>query len=210
MSSLPFHNRSIAGSALAKELKAYAGKPDTMILALVRGGVVVGRALADALALPLYPFAVRKIGHPMHREFGLGAIAGEGAMYLDEITLVDHGFTEEHLKPIIEEERHELERRRKLYSPEPLPSFKDQTIILTDDGAATGSSVFAAVEEIRKSNPVKIVVALPLCAPDTAEKIRKKADEIVILETPSPFNSVGQWYSEFPQVEDKEVLALLK
>lgn len=207
---LPFSNRTQAGQSLAEALQDYRTKPETIILALVRGGVVIGRALADALNLPLYPYIVRKLGHPGHREYGLGAIAENGATYLDETAMRMSGITWEDLEPVIEEETQELKRRAEKYLVKARPPLKDKTIILTDDGAATGSTLFAAIEDLRKAKVRKIVVALPVAPPDTKEELKKRADAVVVLATPTPFNAVGAWYRDFPQVEDEEVLRLLR
>ncbi|MBI3331693.1 phosphoribosyltransferase [Candidatus Peregrinibacteria bacterium] len=210
MTTLPFHDRTQAGEELGKALLKYTAEPDTLILALVRGGVVIGRAVADVLDLPLYPYIVRKLGHPGHREFGLGAIAEGGATYLNEAAMIWNDLHWQDMEPVIEEETAEMERRRAAYMVEARPPLAGKTILLTDDGAATGSTLFAAIDDLRKAKVKKIIVALPVAAPDTAEELRKRADEVVILATPSPFNAVGQWYLEFPQVEDAEVLQTLR
>ena len=206
---LPFVSRQQAGIELAKGIKAYASQNDMMILALVRGGVVIGKALADALQLPLFPYVVRKIGHPGHREYGLGAIAEGGATYLDEAAMKMSEITWDDLEPVIDEETAELARRKKKYTVHPRPPLEGKTIILTDDGAATGSTLFAAIRDLRKANVQKIIVALPVCPPDIVDALKKRADEVHVLATPVPFNAVGEWYLDFPQVEDEEVLALL-
>lgn len=210
MTIIPFPTRTHAGKALANALTKYRDAPDTLILALVRGGVVIGRALADTLHLPIFPYIVRKLGHPHHREYGLGAIAEAGSTYLDDAAMQVSGITWEDLEPVIEEESHELKRRQETYMVKARPPLNGKTVILTDDGAATGGTLFAAIEDIKKANAKKIVVALPVCPQDTAEKIRNIADEAVILATPADFNAVGQWYREFPQVEDAEVIELLR
>lgn len=205
----PFQTRTEAGNALAGELAAYKGAKDTLILALVRGGVVIGRALADQLRLPLFPYIVRKLGHPGHREFALGAIAEDGATFLDEATMRAHGVEWADMEPIIEEEMRELERRKSAYLVQARPDLKGKTVILTDDGAATGATLFAAIEDLRKAEVKKVIVALPVGPPDTTEQLKEKADEAIILATPEPFEAVGLWYREFPQIEDEEVLRLL-
>ncbi len=210
MVPLPFRNRQEAGRALAEKLKIYAGKSSTLILALVRGGVVIGRAIADTLSLPLYPYVVRKLGHPLQREFGLGALAEGGSTYLDEETMRGHGVSWEDMEPVIEEETQELARRKEAYLVRARPDLKGKVIILTDDGAATGVTLLAAIEDLRKAKVKKIVVALPVCPPDTAKQVEQRADEAVVLQTPTSFGAVGQWYSSFPQLTDTEVLALLK
>lgn len=205
-----FEDRKEAGTLLAEKLTEYTGKPATLILALVRGGVAVGRVLADTLELPLFPYVVRKIGFPGHREFGIGALAEGGATFLDEELLKTYGVPFEDIEPIIEEETAEMKRRVQAYGVRPRPGLKGKTVILTDDGAATGGTMLAAIDDVRKQVVKKVVVALPVCPPDTAEKLRQKADELVILQTPAHFDAVGKWYRHFPQLEDEEVCALLR
>lgn len=205
-----FRNREEAGTLLAEKLTAYKGKPNTIILALVRGGVAVGRVLADTLHLPLFPYVVRKIGFPGHREFGIGALAEGGATHLDEDTMQAYGLTFADIESIIEEETCETQRRMQTYAVRPRPDLKGATVILTDDGAATGGTMFAAIDDVRKAHAKKVTVALPVCPPDTAGHLRKRADDIVILHTPSNFDAVGRWYRDFPQLEDGEVINLLK
>lgn len=207
---IPFHDREEAGQTLAEKLSKFRGRPDALVLALVRGGVVVGRTIASALKLPLFPYIVRKIGHPGHREYGLGAIAEGGSTHLDDTAMRLSGLEWEDIEPVIEEETEELQRRKEAYTVQARPDLKAKTIILTDDGAATGGTLFAAIEDLRKQKVKAIVVALPVCPPDTLQALQEKADEVVVLATPTPFNAVGQWYLEFPQVEDDEVLALLR
>ena len=207
---LPFPTRAAAGASLTEALAEFRGAKNTLILALVRGGVVIGRALADDLKLPLFPYIVRKLGHPGHREFALGALAEGGATFLDEGTMQSFDVTWEDMEPIIEEEMQELNRRKSAYLVEARPDLKGKTIILTDDGAATGASLFAAIEDLRKAKAKKIIVALPVSPPDTAERLRKKANEVIVLATPEPFEAVGLWYGEFPQMEDEEVMRLLR
>ncbi len=209
-SPLPFKNRKQAGDALAEALLHHAHPVDALILALVRGGVVIGAALASRLRLPLFPYIVRKIGHPANPEFGLGALAEGGATYVDSASLADQGLTMEDLRPVIEKEMRELKRRKKAYTIRPLPHLAGRTIILTDDGAATGATLFAAIEDLRAAHAGRITVALPLCPPDTALRLGEAADDLVVLATPEPFTAVGQWYADFPQVEDDEVRHLLK
>jgi len=208
--TLPFPTRTDAGLALSQELTEYKDAKDTLILALVRGGIVIGKALSDELNLPLHPYIVRKLGHPGHREYALGAIAEGGSTFLDDAMMNVHDLNWKNLEPIIDEEMKELARRKEKYMVKPRPDLKGQTVILTDDGAATGATIFAAIEDLRKVKVKKIVVALPVCPPDTAKLLTSKADETVFSATPATFYAVGQFYIDFEQVEDEEVLGLLK
>jgi len=205
-----FQDRQEAGTLLAEKLSAYKTKPNTIVLALVRGGVAIGRVLADALELPLYPYIVRKIGFPGHREFGIGALAEGGATFLDEDVMKAYGISFADIEPIIEEETAEMKRRVQAYNVRPRPDLKGKTIILTDDGAATGGTMFAAIDDLRQKLIKKVLIALPVCPPDTAEQLQKRADDVIILQTPAHFDAVGKWYREFPQLEDEEVVTLLR
>lgn len=206
---LPFEDRRDAALQLAEKLQAYKGHSGVVILALVRGGVEIGSSLADALNLPLYPYVVRKLGHPSHREYGLGAIAEGGATYLDEPAMQMSDVTWEDMEPIIEEEMEEMKRRRAAYLVDARPSLEGKTIILTDDGAATGGTMFAAIRDVRNAKAKEIIVALPVCPPDTAAQLQKRADKLIVLATPEPFDAVGAWYLNFPQLTDEDVLRLL-
>lgn len=209
MANLPFESRSAAGRELAALLKAYIGKKDAIVLALVRGGVVVGRTVADQLKLPLFPYVVRKLGHPSHREYAMGAIAEGGGTFLDEESMRINSITWEDMEPIIEEEMAELKRRKEAYAVRARPPLSDKTVLLVDDGAATGASLFAAIEDLRAQRAKKIVVGLPVSPPDTAVKLTEKADDVMVIAAPDPFEAVGLWYREFPEVTDMEVIALL-
>lgn len=206
----PFASRADAGRQLSAKLRDYAGKKDVIILALVRGGVVIGAELARALHLSLFPYVVRKLGHPSHREYGMGAIAEGGATYMDDPAMRAAGLTWEDMEPVIEEETEELARRKSAYLIRARPDLVGKTIVLTDDGAATGVTLLAAIEDLRKAKVKKIVTAIPVCPPDTAGILRKKSDELVVLAEPALFEAVGRWYHDFPQVEDDEVLELLR
>tara|TARA_Y100000310_G_scaffold325011_1_gene387802 strand:- start:275 stop:910 length:636 start_codon:yes stop_codon:yes gene_type:complete len=209
MVELPFADRAGAGMLLAKELMRHKKQKDTAVLALVRGGIPVGRALADTLELPLYPYIARKLGHPEDREFAMGALAEGGATFLDDSAMRMCGIEWEDMQPIIDEETKELKRRKEAYLTEARPPLDGKTIILTDDGAATGATLFASIEDLRDTHVSKIIVALPICPPDTAMQLGELADETIILASPTPFHAVGIWYKSFPQVDDREVLQLL-
>ncbi len=208
---LPFSDRREAGRKLAEELIKYKGNKDVVILSLVRGGVVTGSALSDELNLPLYPFVVRKLGHPWHREYGLGAISEGGATYLNEKIMKSEDLSLEDMEPVIAEEDDELSRRKKAYLISARPPLKGKVIILTDDGAATGGTLFAAIEDLRKNfGASKVIVALPVSPTDTALRLQEISDECIILATPRFFEAVGKWYRDFQQVEDEEVLQIMK
>ncbi|TSC79373.1 MAG: phosphoribosyltransferase [Candidatus Peregrinibacteria bacterium Gr01-1014_25] len=207
---LPFTSRKEAGAALAALLQDYRGKPQTFVVSLVRGGVAIGRALADALNLPLYPYVVRKLGHPGNAEYAMGAIAEGGATHLDDDAMRMTGVTWEDMQPVIEREKIELQRRVDAYLVKARPDLTGATVILNDDGAATGATMLAAIEDVRKRRAARVVVALPVCPPDTAAALRAAADEVHLLATPAHFQAVGQYYVSFPQLEDAEVLALLR
>ncbi|MBP9773933.1 MAG: hypothetical protein KBD00_04900 [Candidatus Peribacteraceae bacterium] len=208
-SSPLFRDRTHAGTELANHLLQYSGADNTYIFALVRGGVIVGRAVADRLNLPLYPCIVRKINHPTHREFGLGAISGEGAMYLDEMTLSDHGFSYDHLEPLLQQERTEFHHRRQLFAAEKNPNVEGATVLLVDDGAATGISMMAAIADMHTKKAKEVIVCLPVCAPDLIAAFEHEVSKVICHSTPSPFNSVSEWYEYFPQVSNEEALAFL-
>ena len=207
--TLPFPTRSDAGRALSGELQNYKNAKDTLILALVRGGVVIGKALSDELNIPLHPYIVRKLGHPGHREYALGAIAEGGSTFLDDAMMRVQDLDWKNLEPIIDEEMKELRRRKEKYMVKPRPDLKGKTVILTDDGAATGATLFAAIEDLRKTEVKKIIIALPVCPPDTAKLLASKADKTVFVSTPATFYAVGQFYIDFSLVEDEEVIAIL-
>ena len=208
-SILPFPDRTVAGTLLARKLLTYYEKENTIVLALVRGGVVVGRALADELKLPLFPYIARKLGHPEDREFAMGALAEGGATFLDDAAMQMCGIEWEDMKPIIDEETKELKRRKDEYLIEARPPLEGKIVILTDDGAATGATLFASIDDLKNANVAQIIVALPVCPPDTAMKINQQVEGALFLATPEPFHSVGLWYQSFQQVEDKEVLQVL-
>lgn len=210
MSSLPlFLSRADAGRRLAERLVAHARTSETIVLALVRGGVAVGRGLADALGLPLYPYVVRKLGHPENPEFAVGAIAENGATFLDEPLMREMDLTWTNIEPIAEAEMREMQRRKDAYLIGARPPIRGKAVILVDDGAATGATMFAAIEDIRNLGVDRVTVALPVAPPDTAAKLRARADDAIFLATPAAFRAVGQFYDQFDQLTDEEVLSLL-
>lgn len=206
-----FQNRTDAGRQLAARLVAYAGQDDVLVLGLPRGGVPVAFEIAMTLDAPLDVFIVRKLGLPGHEEFGIGAIASGNVRVVDEAVLRAYDVDPESLERITARERLELERRERLYRDDhPFPTIEDRIVILVDDGLATGSTMRAAIAALRKKRPSKILVAVPVGAPETCSAIAKLVDDVVCLETPDPFYAVGLWYEDFEQTADSEVHELLE
>jgi predicted phosphoribosyltransferase len=210
MNEAKFRDRSEAGRVLAAELRRYANRDDVLVLALPRGGVPVAYEVARALRAPLDVFLVRKLGVPGHEEYAMGAIAEGGAMVLSEDVVRQLGIPPAALEAVVQQERAELERRAQLYRQgRAAPSVRGRTVILVDDGLATGSTMRAAVAALRRLGPSRIVVAVPVSAPETCEALREEADEVVCARTPEPFYAVGLWYQDFSQTTDDEVRELL-
>jgi len=205
-----FHDRRHAGRLLAARLGAYARRADALVLALPRGGVPVAFEVARALKAPLDVFIVRKLGVPGHEELAFGAIATGGARVLHR-PLIDLVRLPAHvIDQIIAAERRELERRERAYRDDrPPPPVAGRTVIVVDDGLATGATMRAAVEALRVQAPAGIVVAVPTGAVETCEALRPLVDELVCLSTPTPFRAVGLSYEDFGQTTDEEVLQLL-
>jgi predicted phosphoribosyltransferase len=191
-------------------LHDYAGRDDVVVLALPRGGVPVAAEVAKALGAPLDVFVVRKVGVPGHEELAMGAIASGGVLVLDEGLVRTLGIDREVLERVIAREVEELERREDAYrgSREP-PDLEGKTVILIDDGLATGSTMRAAALAVRRYNPARIVVAVPVASEQTCDQFRDVVDEVVCDITPSPFHAVGLWYGDFSQTTDDEVRELL-
>lgn len=206
-----FLNRSKAGEQLAGELKQHANRPDVIVLALPRGGVPVGYEVARALNAPLDVFLVRKLGLPGQEELAMGAIATGGVRVINEEVVRYLEIPETVIGSAVDRELRELQRRERLYRGDrPFPDLKGRTVILVDDGLATGSSMRAAVAALKRIGPRKIVVAVPVAAPETCEDLKLIADEVVCAATPVKFIAVGAWYEDFSQTTDEEVRALLK
>ncbi len=205
-----FRDRRDAGRALARRLSSYAGRADVTVLALPRGGVPVASEIARTLDLPLDVFLVRKLGVPGHEELAMGAIASGGARVLDPEVLRAYRVSEEELARITETERQELDRREVVYRADRPPlDVKGRTVILVDDGLATGSSMRAAVAALGPLSPARVVVAVPVAPRSTVSSLERVVDEIVCLATPEPFFAVGMFYEDFEQTSDEEVRHLL-
>jgi predicted phosphoribosyltransferase len=206
----PFLNRRQAGAALAASLASYAGRPDVIVLALPRGGVPVAYEVATSLGAPLDVFLVRKLGTPGHQELAMGAIATGGVRVLNQDVVRWYGIPEGAIDAVARREQVELERREREYRQDRPPrNLQGRTVILVDDGLATGSTMRAAVEAVRQQQPARVIVAVPVAARDTCREFQEVADEIVCARTPEPFSAVGQWYVDFSQTTDDEVRALL-
>jgi putative phosphoribosyl transferase len=206
-----FRDRRDAGRKLAQELSAYAGRSDVIVLALPRGGVPVAYEVALALNTPMDIFIVRKLGLPGREELAIGAIASGGVRVLNEDIIRELNIHQEAVDIIAQRELWELQRRERLYRGDrPAPEVQDHTVILIDDGLATGASMRAAVAGLRTQHPARIVVAVPTAAPETCEAFRPEVDEIVCATTPEPFYGVSRWYEDFSQTTDEEVRALLE
>jgi putative phosphoribosyl transferase len=205
---LPLRNRRRAGQALAQRLEHFRGRPDLLVLALPRGGVAVGFEVAHALQAPLDIFVVRKLGFPGHEEYAMGAIASGGVRVMNPTAGVP--ISAEAMAKVVAREQDELVRRELLYRGDRPPiGIRGRTVIIVDDGLATGSTMRAAVLAVRQQRPAYLAVAVPVGAEETCEQLRSEADEVVCVATPSPFRAVGLWYEDFPQATDDEVHQLL-
>ena len=206
-----FKDRIDAGQKLAKKLDNYAGQPDVIVLALPRGGVPVAFEVARALNAPLDIWLVRKLGVPGHEELAMGAIASGGIRVLNEDIIRFLNISDEMIDAIAAMEQRELERREHVYrGNRPKPDLRDQTIILVDDGLATGASMRAAIQSLRSQKPARIVAAVPTAAPETCAEFEDEVDEIICATTPQPFMGVGAWYQQISQTTDQEVRQLLE
>lgn len=206
-----FRDRAEAGRLLAQKLQGYAHQPDVLVLALPRGGVPVACEVARALGAPIDVFVVRKLGTPGQRELAMGAIATGGVRVLNEDVIRLMRIPEQAIDAVAAEERREMERRERAYrGARRAPDLKDRTVILVDDGLATGSTMHAAVAALRQQQPARIVVAIPVAPPSTLREFAREADEVVCVLAPDePFDGVGRWYLDFSQTTDKEVRELL-
>jgi predicted phosphoribosyltransferase len=208
---MTFLDRSEAGRRLAELLGAYRGCPGGLVLAVPRGGVVVGQEISLALRLPLDVFITRKLGAPDNPELAVGALAETGYLHLNREVLDIFPSFARHVEGERRRQEGEIARRRALYrGGRELPSLRGRTVILVDDGVATGATYLASVRALRAGGVGRLVAALPVAPPDTAARIAAAVDDGVIAETPEPFYAVGQQYRSFEQVEDAEVLACLE
>lgn len=205
-----FLDRRDAGTKLAQKLKAYKDNREVLVLALPRGGVVTGYEVAIFLNAPLDILIVRKIGHPRQPELAVGAVSETGTVVLNR-SVLSFGISEDYIESETSVQKKEISRRIKLYRKgEGISKIEDKIVILVDDGVATGATIKAAISTLNKERIKKLVIALPISPPETADELKSMADEFICLETPEDFMAVGSYYNDFTQVTDQEVVQLLK
>jgi len=210
MVELPFEDRSEAGRMLGAELSSHPFGEDVIVLALPRGGLPVASEVAKALNTPLDVLVVRKLGVPWQPELAMGAIAGKTRI-LDHKLIRELQLSEPELEAVVRRERMEASRREQLYRDGLPPcDLHDRTVVLVDDGLATGSTMIAAVRHVRSFHPRKVIVAVPVGSAEACSRLKKEADDCICLVLPQPFFAVGEWYSDFRQVTDLEVQQILK
>ena len=206
-----FRDRVEAGRLLASNLTSYRDDPNGLILALPRGGVAVGYELTLALHLPLDVFITRKLSTPDNPEYAIGALSETGAIYLNPDAVEVFQLSHQELEGLIGNQRREIARRQQLYRDAlSLPTLNDRTVILVDDGMATGATFLATVEAITEMSPRRVVAAIPVAPVDSASRVRGMVDELIVLSTPEPFMAVGHCYQNFTQVDDAQVLTYLR
>jgi putative phosphoribosyl transferase len=207
---MTFEDRQDAGQQLATALKKYKNNKNTYIMALPRGGVVIGHEVAKKLKLPLDVVVPRKIGAPYNEEYGIGAITETGRVIYDDEAIKSVNATKEYISKKVKEETREAKRRINKYrGSRPPLELKNKTVILVDDGIATGLTMQAAIRSVKDRKAKKVIVAVPLSAKDSLKKIKKEADEVVCLDVPIFFTALGSFYGNFEQTTDKEVIKLL-
>jgi putative phosphoribosyl transferase len=206
-----FADRADAGRTLSGDLQEYAGREDVLVLALPRGGVPVGYEVARSLGVPLDVFLVRKLGVPGHEELAMGAIASGGIRVVNEDVTRQLGIPDDDIARVAAEEQKEIERRERAYRGDRAErELEGRTVILVDDGLATGSTMRAAAAAVRAHGPARLVVAVPVAAPEACDDFRAEVDEVICTLTPDPFRAVGAWYDDFAQTSDEEVRELLE
>ena len=207
---VPIKNRTVAGQALAEELSNYSDRDDVLVLALPRGGVPVAAEIARSLGAGLDLMLVRKLGLPAWEELAMGAIASGGVRVLNDDVISSHRVSDADIEKVAEKEGRELRRRETTYRGDrPAPDIEGRCVILVDDGIATGATMEAAIDALRKQKPGDVVLAVPVAARETLNRLGKKVDHIACLATPEPFMAIGKWYRDFGQTSDDEVRKLL-
>ncbi|MDJ0659673.1 MAG: phosphoribosyltransferase [Crocosphaera sp.] len=205
-----FHDRTEAGQQLAEKLESYKNQDNTIVLALPRGGVPVAYPIAKQLNLPLDICLVRKLGVPERPELAMGAIALGGVRILNTDIIHWSNISPQIIEQVTEKEQQELRRREQVYRGEqPFPKIYNQTVILVDDGIATGSTIKAAIAIIKKQQAKKIIIAVPIAPPSVCQELSYEVDEVMVLKKPEHLNSISLWYDDFSQTTDEEVCSLL-
>ena len=205
-----FANREEAGRLLAQKLTAFRGDAEAILLALPRGGVVVASQMSLSLHLPLDVFVTRKIGAPGNPEYALGAVSETGAVYWNREAVGALALSERRRQSAVREQQQEITRRVALYRQgRPFPELTDRTVILVDDGLATGATFFASVTAIREKSPRLVIGAIPVAPQAAVQEARRLLDQLIVLDVPDPFYAVGNFYDDFTQVEEREVLQCL-
>jgi predicted phosphoribosyltransferase len=205
-----FRNREEAGRRLVDRLIQYRNEPAAIILALPRGGVAVGYQLSLGLHLPLDVFITRKLGAPDNPEYALGAVGETGTVYLNPDAMAAYGLSRMDIEDLVQVQQREITRRQQLYRQDRhLPTLTDRMVILVDDGIATGSTFFAAVQSVRQLKPRRLLAAIPVGPVETIRQVDAQVDELVVLATPDPFWAVGNHYGDFTQVSDHDVVEYL-
>jgi predicted phosphoribosyltransferase len=205
-----FRDRREAGRVLAEKLADYRGRDDLVVLGLARGGVPVGWEVAAALRAPLDVFLVRKLGAPQRAELAMGALASGGQVVMNDNVVASLGITDDQVQAVIDSETTELHRRERAYRGDrPAAELHNKTVILVDDGIATGASMLAAVHAVQLAEPGSVVVAVPVGPASACQQLARSADEVLCASTPPSFDAVGQAFADFHQVTDEEVRDLL-
>lgn len=204
-------NRKIAGELLAEQLIQYKNNSNVIVLALPRGGIPIGYEISKKLNVPLDAFLVRKLGVPWHEELAMGAIAMGNVKFINQQIIGDLNISETEINQIVAREEKELTRRNELYRNDaPLPNLSNKIVVLVDDGLATGATMFAAAMAIKKLNPKKLIIAVPVAPAEAPSQFKSVADEFLALMLPDNLFAISQWYEEFPQTSDAEVIELLQ
>lgn len=208
---MTFHDRTDAGRRLARALAAWRDRPGAVVLGIPRGGVVVASEIALALRLPLDLWFAHKLGAPGNPEFAIGSVAGNGDVQLDDQLAAALGADASYLRTEIAQQKLEVERRMRLYRGDRPPlMLENRTVLVADDGLATGSTALAALKSVRAQRPARLILAVPVAPPDAKAHLTSHADELVVLHLDTDFRAVGQYYEQFTQVTDDEVIALLR
>lgn len=205
-----FRDRIDAGRQLAQMLKKYTDT-DTLIMAIPRGGVVVGYQISSELHIPMEIIVPRKIGAPMQPEFAIGAVAGSDVVIINEQAVLALSIPQSYIIEEAKRQRQEIIRREQAYNTgRKRISPESKTVILVDDGIATGYTMIASARVIRKMNPARLIIAVPVAPPDSIQMLSREADEVIVVDTPEPFHAVGAWYEVFNQTTDEEVIRLMQ